>query len=93
MMNAMDEHMDTIGEYVDGEGPQLDEDDVPPRILVAYNFVQLTNQFMLCQRQRLPGSDEIPPIELPAEQEGAFRLACKALGNFFAGKDEKRRSK
>lgn len=85
--------MDTIVDHADGEGPQLDGDDIPPRILVAYNFVQLTNQFLLCQRQQFPGSDEIPPVELPAEQEGAFRLACKSLGNFFAGKDEKRRAK
>lgn len=64
----------------------VEEAEVPPRILVAYNFVALTNQFVLQQHSRMaiPELPSVPDIDVPAAQEGAFRIACQALGDYFS---------
>ena len=59
---------------------------VPGRIKVALNFVSLCNQSMGLRRWPNGfGGYEAEFLELHPSQEGAFRLACQALGNYFVG--------
>ena len=73
--------------------PQVPQ--IPPQIQLAFGFVQMCNQHMglryfgeCCMDDdddSRPGA--VREQELHPAQEGALRLACKALGDYFVGGD------
>ena len=62
---------------------------LPPGIVLAFNFVHLCNQNMGLRGFCVSDSAgehhcRVATAELHPVQEGAFRLACMALGSYFA---------
>lgn len=61
--------------------------ELPPRVQAALRFVRQCNASMGFRCWELSqGGHHVESQELHPAQEGAFRLACECLGDYFAGK-------
>lgn len=68
-------------------GQEASEDrdaEIPARVLAALNFIGLCNKSMGTRFFESEwGDGEYKELELHHAQEGAFRLACQAVGKYF----------
>lgn len=70
--------------------PVVSDKDVPSRVRVAFAFVAMANNYQIAlYRQPFQPFVEADGhiVDLPVAQEGAFRLACQLLGDYFSRKE------
>ena len=59
----------------------------PQAVFAAMQFVAMCNNYMRAQTLEYENGEpqcEIVELDLPTEQEQAFRLACSCIGRYFS---------